>query len=359
MLNKLIMATAILTMFLSFGWTQSTLQEEFSLVTPAGDTLAGEIAYPNREGKFPAAILIWGSGPHTRDQVISGSPIFKQISEALIAQDIAVMRLDKRGYGNSNGDYRSEDNYTTRDLADDISLAYNYLNQHVVVDTTKVGLIGHSEGSIIASMLAAEDPSIDWLILFGPSAVSGKEIELAQGRVQREKLGMSAEISKAVEQVWERYIDFIISGYKDETLYYQIGRDFLIAHGLDQNDERITPTFIDQLLDAYQTPWYQYFYATDNRIYLEKIKIPVLGVFGGADQHTSVALHLLPFYQALERAQNTQYKIIVLADEDHFFFRFQGNRMEKHQFGEMRMSERFLSSIKNWLRAEYITSPWH
>ena len=357
MLNKLIMATAGLTMLTSFSWTQSTLQEEFDLVTPSGDTLAGEIAYSNKKGKFPAAILIWGSGPHTRDQVISGSPIFKQISEALIAQGMVVMRLDKRGYGNSSGDYRSEDNYTTRDLADDISLAYDYLNQHAAVDTAKVGLIGHSEGSIIASMLAAEDPSIDWLILFGPSGVSGKEIELAQGRVQREKLGMSAEISKAVEQVWERYIDFIISGYKDETLYYQIGRDFLIAHGLDKNDERITPTFIDQLLDAYQTPWYQYFYATDNGVYLEKVKVPILGIFGGADQHTSVALHLLPFYQALQRAQNIQYKIIVLADEDHFFFRFQGNRMQKHQFGEMRMSERFLSSIKNWLRAEHITSP--
>ena len=338
---------------------QTILKEEFSLTTEAGDTLAGEITFPNKKGKFPAAILIWGSGPHTRDQVISGSPIFQQMGSVLNDEDVVVMRMDKRGYGKSTGDFRSEDNYTTRDLANDVLMAYNYLNQHHAVDTTKVGLIGHSEGSIIASILAAETSSIDWLILFGPSAVSGKEIELAQGRVQREKLGLSTEVSRAVEKVWERYIEFIKSGYQNDSLYYDIGKDFLMAHGLDEEDERITPAFINQLLDGYKTPWYQHFYATDNGVYLGKIKIPILGIFGGADQHTSVDLHLLPFYQALQRAQNTRYKIIVLADEDHFFFRFQGNRMEKHQFGEMRMSERFLTSIKNWLRAENIISPLH
>lgn len=343
--------------FVLFAWNglaQTSLKEEFVLETTDGIKLAGEIEYPNQKGKFPAAILIWGSGPHTRDQVISGTPIFKQIAEELIQEGMFILRMDKRGYGKSTGAFQSEDNYTTRDLAKDIKLAYDYLNVHPLVDTTRIGLIGHSEGSIIASILGSEEKGIDWLILFGPSAVSGKEVELAQGQVNRKALGITDEVNRNISVVWDRYIEFIKGGYQNDSLYYDIGKAFLMAHGLEESDERINPEFIDQLLDAYKTPWYQYFYNHDNRKFLEQIKIPVLAILGGADQHTSVDLHLLPLYNALQKANNKDYKIVILADEDHFFFRFQGERLQKHQFGAMKMSPKFLSTMKSWLKERLI-----
>lgn len=333
---------------------ETTLKEEVSIKVNDKLTLAGEIEYPDKEGKFPAALLIWGSGPHTRDEMISGTPIFKQISESLLSEDMVVMRMDKRGYGKSIGEYRSEDNYTTQDLANDIKLAYNYLNSHKAVDTTKVGLIGHSEGTIIASMLGAEDKSIDWLVLFGPSAVSGREIELDQGSYSREQLGMSKDINSAITEVWKEYIEFIKEGYKNDSLYYQIGKRFLMAHGLEENDKRITNEFIDQLLDAYKTPWYQFFYANDNSKHLEKIKIPLLAIMGGADKHTTVNLHFQPLYNALQKAENKSYKIVILGDDDHFFFRHKGERLKKHEFGEMKMSHQFTETIKSWLKERQI-----
>ena len=355
MFSKLLILTASLSLILSYSGAQSTIREEFKLMTSLGNVLVGELEYPNQEGKFPAAILIWGSGPHSRDQLISGTPLFRQLADTLIAEGLLVLRMDKRGQGESTGNFKSEDNYTTRDLADDVSIAYDYLNAHPRVDTNKMGLIGHSEGAIIASILGAEESTIDWLILFGPSAVSGREIELEQGHWQRERLGFAPEVSAAVGKVWEQYIEFITAGYQNDSVYYDIGKRFLLAHGMEEDDERITKAFIDQLLDAYKTPWYQYFYATDNSIFLEKIRIPILGVFGGADQQTSVGLHLLPFYRAMQKANNKRYRIVVLADEDHFFFRYQGNRVDQHVYGKMQLSGVFLKSIKDWLRGEGIT----
>ena len=177
---------------------QKTKKAEFTIQSNDGIKLSGEVEYPNKPGKFPAAILIWGSGPHTRDQEISGSPMFKQMAAFLIKNGMAVLRMDKRGFGKSQGSAKSEEDYTTKDLANDIKLAYHFLNKQSYVDSTKVGLIGHSEGSIIAAMLGAEEPGLDWIIVFGPSAVPGDSIIAEQTRQNRIKLGMSQEISNAI-----------------------------------------------------------------------------------------------------------------------------------------------------------------
>ena len=335
-------------------FAQETLQEAFTLSTADGIQLAGEIEYPNKAGKFPTAILIWGNGPHTRDVEISGSPTFKQMATALCAQDMAVVRIDKRGFGKSTGIFTSEGNYTTQDLVNDFKVVYAFINNHPSVDTSKVGLIGTSEGSIISYALAAEEPGLDWVIVYGPAAVAGDRIVAEQQALQRKKLGMEAATSDAVGNVWTKLSQFIKDGAANDSAYYAIGRELLIAHGMDEDDERITHAFIDQLLDAYRTPWSVHFFQHDPAEDLKKMEIPFLALFGGKDEQTTVELNLIPMHQALSQANNQKYRILVLADEDHFFVRYQDKRMVKHSFGEMEISSRMLTSIKDWLRAEGI-----
>ena len=88
---------------------------------------------------------------------------------------------------------------------------------------------------------------------------------------------------------------------------------------------------------------------------MKKIKTPVLAIMGGADNHTAVELHFEPLYKALQKAENRNYKIVVLADEDHFFLRYQGKRMEKHKFEEMEVSHRFIETMTSWLKQQGIT----
>lgn len=333
---------------------QETKKIEFTLQVNDSIKLAGELEYPNKPGKFPAAILIWGSGPHTRNQEISGSPMFKQMADSLVKEGMAVLRMDKRGVGKSTGVPESEGNYTTRDLANDIRLAYAFLNKQPFVDSTKIGLIGHSEGSIIAAMLGAEEAGLDWIIVLGPPAVPGDFITAEQTRQNRMKLGMSKEVSAAIGKVWEKYFRFIKEGYKSDSIYYALGREFLIAHGLDKDDKRITNKFIDQLLGGYKTPWNQYFFNTDPSQFLQNIHIPFLAVFGSDDKATTIEQNFIPMYHALSKAGNKNYKLIVLADEDHFFLRYQDKQMEKHQFGEMKVSGRLLNTFMDWFRSNNI-----
>ena len=264
-------------LFLQAGHAQDMLNEEFILSTPDGIQLSGEIEYPDRPGKFPTAILIWGNGPHTRDVEISGSPTFKQIAKALCEHGMAVARIDKRGFGKSTGTFTSEGNYTTRDLANDIKVVYSYINNHPAVDTSKVGLIGTSEGSIIATMLAAEEPGLDWVIVYGPAAVPGDIIVAEQSKLNRKKLGMQETTSEAVGKVWTKFLRFVKNGYQNDSTYYAIGREFLLAHGMEEDDERINNEFIDQLLDAYLTPWNEYFYNYDPAGDLKKNSSPFPG----------------------------------------------------------------------------------
>lgn len=349
---KLFRQSLLITFIISINlcYSQKTLIEEFHLSTHDGIQLSGEIEYPNKSGKFPAAILIWGNGPHTRDMEISGSSVFKQIADSLLKLDMAVLRMDKRGFGKSTGKtIESEGNYTTRDLANDVKLAYNYLNNQKNIDTTRVGLIGHSEGSIISSILLAEDKSIDWAIVLGPVAVSGQEIVAEQKRLNRKELGFSEETSQAVGEAWNKYSEFIKSGYQNDSIYYALGREFLIAHGLEKDDERITNQFIDQLINAYKTPWYTYFFNNDNADNIRKIKKPYMAIFGGNDDQTSIEQNLLPMVRAFKDAKNENYRIVILSDEDHFFLRYKDERMIKHEFGKMEVSGRLISTIKEWL----------
>ena len=109
--------------------------------------LAGTLTLPKGSGPFPSVILIAGSGPHDRDESLAGHRPFLIIADALTRRDIAVLRYDKRGIGGSTG---SVDNSTTLDFAGDTQAAINYLKSRKEIDVKKIGLLGHSEGAMIA-----------------------------------------------------------------------------------------------------------------------------------------------------------------------------------------------------------------
>lgn len=333
---------------------QEIIIEEFTLKSHDGIKLSGQIEYPNIHGKLPATILVWGNGPHTRDQKISGTPMFKIISKELTNQGLVVLRMDKRGFGESSVKYKnSESDYTTFDLKSDIDIAIDYLKKHEKVDSTKIGLIGHSEGAMIASILASEN-KVSWNIQIGPPAVSGIEIDEEQSRKNRIKLGIPDSTSINIGKSFNTYRDYIKNDFTNDSIHYALGKKFLIAHGMDENDERITPNLIDQLIGGFRNKWQQGFYRIDMRKYHSKIKAPTLAIFGSHDENVSIDQNLNELNNSLKEAENTNYKIEVLSDSDHFFLTYNGNRLEKHKNGQMEVSEKLILSILSWLKESQI-----
>ncbi len=155
-----------------------------------GIVLAGTLTLPKGEGPFPAALLIAGSGPQDRDESLANHRPFLLIADALTRKGIAVLRYDKRGVGKSTG---NPDTATTMDLAADAQAALAFLKSGKEIDGSRIGLIGHSEGAIIAPYLAGHSKDVKWLVLLAAPATTGERTLLNQSELIGRAGGLSDE----------------------------------------------------------------------------------------------------------------------------------------------------------------------
>ena len=143
----------------------------------AGVKLAGTLTLPRAKGPFPAVLLITGSGPQDRDETLLGHRPFLVLADYLTRKGIAVLRVDDRGTGKSTGDFAKG---TTEDFASDARTSVDYLKNRKEIDPARLGLIGHSEGGIIAPMLASQSSDIAFIVMMAGSAETGEKVLLSQ-----------------------------------------------------------------------------------------------------------------------------------------------------------------------------------
>jgi pimeloyl-ACP methyl ester carboxylesterase len=181
-----------------------------------GDTeLAGTLTLPDGEGPFPTALLITGSGQQDRNSEIFDHKPFLVLADHLTRAGIAVLRVDDRGAGESGG---SAADATSHDFANDTLAGVNYLLTRKEIDEKKLGLIGHSEGGIIASIVATRSKAVAWIVLLAGPAVPGREILLRQVELLSRAEGMSeGQITEAVASQTE-VLKLIESNADDEKI---------------------------------------------------------------------------------------------------------------------------------------------
>ena len=319
---------------------------EVTVATPdARVRLAGTLSVPRGGGPFPALVLIQGQGPHTRDQMISGSPMFRMIADELTKAGFAVLRLDKRGVGKSTGP--SADDSTFADLAGDISAAVGFLQHQPEIDRNRIGLLGHSEGAIVAPLVATENKAVKFVLLVAPTAVPGGEVWMRQSLFNLKRHGASAAELAAIETQMRRLVEFVKGGRNDDATYYKVGHDFIAAHGMAEN--KISHKLIDQFLSDFRSKWQADFFRHDPSRTLQRLTAPTLAVFGAADQQVPADQNLGPLVAALILAGNQDFTVSVQPDCDHFFLTYEGHRVEKHVFGKMEINPALMQSIRCWL----------
>jgi dienelactone hydrolase len=188
--------------------------EEVSIKNPsAAVTLAGTLTKPKGRGKFPVAVLITGSGPENRDEEIFGHKPFLVLADYLTRNGIAVLRCDDRGVAKSTGDFAKA---TTRDFASDVEAAVAYLKTRKDVNPKRIGLIGHSEGAIIAPMVATEYPGIAFVVLMAAPGVTGEEILYRQGALIARAEG-SPDSAIAEQDTLQHRIFAILKSHPDSA----------------------------------------------------------------------------------------------------------------------------------------------
>ena len=321
--------------------------EEIRVVTDSpGVTLAGTLSLPPGNGPHPAVLFLTGSGGHTRDQVISGTPMFRVIGDYLVGRGLAVLRLDDRGAGKSTGPNVRES--TMDDRMADALAGLHYLLERPEIDADGVGLLGHSEGAMTGPRLAIAEPRVRFLVLLAPPAVSGAQIWVRQqGDMLRREGEKPEDQIRSIEEALTGMVRHIsLEGNSDDG-FYQHGRAACLAWGdppQDVNVEFVTDAFGDL-----RQVWYQQFFASDPQRALRQLRQPVLAVFGGADQQVIVEQNLEVLVNSLIEAENESFTVTVLPDEDHFFLRAEGLAPNEHVHGEMEVSAIMLKTAGDWI----------
>lgn len=285
---------------------------EVTVPTPAGHVLSGTLTRPlGVTGKLPVVVTITGSGQQDRDEYVpiaGGVRIFRQVADTLSRRGIAVLRLDDRGVGGSGGDV----NGTSADFADDIRAAVAFLRARADIDGARIALVGHSEGGMIAPMVAATDPRLAAIVLMAGPAFSGREI-----------------------------ID-----YQTANL---VNGDTTIPAAAKDSALRATRAQFDST--STRSPWMRYFLTYDPIPTVRRVAQPVLILQGATDQQVR-PVEADRLEAALRAAGNRRVTRTVFPDRNHLFLQDPDGFPGRYaQLTNPRIDGEVLGALADWLSA--------
>ena len=270
-------------------------------------TLAATLTIPPGQGPFPSVVLITGSGPQDRDESLMGHRPFLVLADYLTRRGIAVLRADDRGVGKSGGNFAAA---TTPDFATDAEAGVAYLRTRVEVDRRRIGLVGHSEGGIIAPMVAARNPSVAFIVLMAGSGVPGDDIIVSQSVLIAEASGVSREQAEKNGSDL-RDILALVKQEKDEGL--------LNAKLREKLAEMVLPAQLGAQIRALTAPWYRYFISYDPATALARVNCPVLAIGGDKDLQVPARQNLAAIRTALAAGGNKNVEVDELPGLNHLF----------------------------------------
>lgn len=326
----------------------SYIEEKVSFVNnDANITLAGTFTRPKGNKKYPVVILISGSGPQDRDETISQHKPFLVLADYLTKQGIAVLRYDDRGFGESTGNHS---NATTYDFALDVISAMVYLKTRDDVDTNKIGLIGHSEGGIIAPLVANKTNDVAFIISLAGTGISGTELSVIQSKTMRpfpvpDEAAYEKGIRKAIEIAKQKKD---VSDIKPELKEHYNETIAPILKNLSVPDVQVNE-IITGLVAMRTTKWVRYFYEYNPADQYEKVNCPVLSLNGSLDTQVEAKINQDGLRQALTKGKNKDFEIIEIEGLNHLFQNAKTGKMDEYSDIEETFSPKALIIISDWI----------
>jgi pimeloyl-ACP methyl ester carboxylesterase len=315
---------------------------------PAAIMLAGTLTLPDTTKPVPAVILISGSGPQNRDEEIFGHKPFLVLADYLTRRGIAVLRFDDRGTGDSEGDFEVA---TTHDFMTDVQAAFNFLRENKNIDNSKIGLLGHSEGALIGPMMAAENKNVDFLVLLAAPAVNGEKLVLKQNK-------LIMQVNGAPENMIDQQTNLLSEVFKvvENTPDNAEAKEkvkAIVKKSAAADDDANTPTLSDeqtnQFAETFVTPWFRYFLSYDPVPALEKIKCPVLALYGGNDLQVPPAQNMPVLKKTFEESGNAKVKIEEIPELNHLFQESDTGSPSEYGRIEQTFDPRALRMIGDWI----------
>lgn len=313
------------------------------------------ITIPEGKGPFPAAVLITGSGAQDRDETLFGHKPFAVIADHLARNGYIVLRVDDRGVGKSTGDF-SQSN--SEDFSKDVNNSVDYLLKRPEVDKKKIGMIGHSEGGMIAPMVATSRKDIDFIVLLAAPGVRIIDLMAEQNAAVLRSSGISDEIAKEEKDLFRLLVSTVQSA-PDSATALQLSYMVMESWKAKQPDSTLaalqlsTPEkrkeYVTEMAKQLQGPWFRYFMNFNPRPYLEQLRCKVLALNGDKDIQVISAQNLPGIETALKKSKAKNIEIKELAGLNHLFQYCQKCTVQEYGQLEETFSPVALQTISDWL----------
>ncbi len=313
--------------------------------------LAGTLTCPEGDGPFPAVVLISGSGPQNRDEEIMGHRPFLVIADHLTRNGISVLRFDDRGTAQSEGVFVTA---TSVDFSRDAGAAVEYLKTLGKINHKQIGLIGHSEGGIIAPMLASRSADVAFIVLLAGSGIPGDELLVLQNQLIGKAHGLTDEYLKHADLLNKGA--FAILKESSDPVFLAESLDAYFRKNIGNLPESQRPDgdgldkYIASMVGQLVNPWMQFFINHHPATDLEKVKCPVLAINGELDLQVPPKENLAAIENALRKGGNLQFTTLVMPGLNHLFQECQTGLPAEYARIEQTFSPEALNKITLWIK---------
>jgi pimeloyl-ACP methyl ester carboxylesterase len=308
--------------------------------------LSGTLTIPEGDGPFSLAVLVSGSGPQDRDETIMGHKPFAVLADHLTRAGVAVFRFDDRGVGESTGDFAAA---TSEDFASDVIAIVNQLRERDDIRGDRVGVIGHSEGGLIAPMVAVKDPKLHFIVLMAGPGVSGREILLKQSREISQVSGASKEALDLNEKILMMVLDKISLDTKSENVIDEAIEEFKASLSEDDRESFALPESVKSQFKQFESPWFRFFNAYDPAPTVAQVRCSVLSVIGEKDLQVDCEVNSKAIRAALEQGGNADFRIEKLPELNHLFQKCETGSPGEYSKIEETLNRAFLELVTEWV----------
>lgn len=327
--------------------------EDVTFSNPTANiTLAGTLTLPQKEGIFPVAILISGSGPQNRDEELFNHKPFLVISDYLTRNGIAVLRFDDRGVGQSKGNFKTA---TSFDFANDVESAVAYLKTRKEIK--QIGLIGHSEGGIIAPIVAARNKDVAFIVMLAGTGISGQKLLPIQQELISRVTGISEADIATTKELSEATFKIIAENDDDEKI--KTGLTEYFANRLKNHPDEKPKDISDEAYASAKAkesmnpwPWMKVFLQYDPATSLAKVKCPVLAVNGDKDLQVPADINLSTIEKALKQGGNKDVTIKTYKNLNHLFQESDTGNPADYRTIEQTFSPLVLEDMSKWIKSK-------
>lgn len=319
----------------------------------AGVRLAGTLTVPRGAGPHPAVVLISGSGPQDRNEEIMGHKPFAVIADHLTRQGVAVLRMDDRGVGESTGDFALA---THDDFVTDAIAAIDWLKQRPGINPQQIGLVGHSEGGVVAPIAAVTRPDdVAFVVMLAGVGVPMQELLAQQGEDISQSMGLtpgSLSRDRTHQQEFYRLLRNE-DGLPDDQLKQALTR--LTMDSLEELSEEdreklgVTPTVIAARLETVMSPWFRHLAQYDPGPTLERVRCPLLALNGELDVQVAADANLDAIRAAAQRGGNRDVTTTKLTGLSHLFQQCETGAIAGYGKIEQTFAPKALDAISAWI----------